>query len=224
MGADDASWFVSVLEKLGDLGKTTVADVIGNPSQKLRWRLHEIDWNHRGTPIKRSDLDWLAATYLKNEAEYPLWQFQVSTALGRVIGFWDELGSFNIVLLDRMHNLQPSSYSDYKLRAAPIALGEFASAIQIVEAQISTCGADCGCRQLYPKIQSALTHRLAFETMLVPMTNEMFNSISEALKRGLADCIGDILDVGLKTLAPLLTGVQSAEAASGTDGVEQANE
>ncbi|MGX1323727.1 hypothetical protein AB7M17_007180 [Bradyrhizobium sp. USDA 377] len=196
-GAKDASWFVSVLEKISDLSSKKVSDVLETPAEKLRWRLHEIDWNHRGVPIKRSDLNWIDKKYLDNDEEYPFWQFSVSTALGRIVGFWDEKGVFNVVLLDPAHNIQPSAYSDYKTREAPIAHGEYQIAITQIEARITACGEVCQCRGLYQHIQSALTHRLPFSTMLVSMPDKLFTRISDLIARGAANCVSDLLEIAV---------------------------
>lgn len=78
-------------------------------------RYHDIDWNKENIPIQRSDLNWLHKDYLENEDEYPLVQFMVSQALGRVVGFWDEYSVFNVVLLDPLHNIQPAGSFEYKV-------------------------------------------------------------------------------------------------------------
>jgi hypothetical protein len=196
-GAKDASWFVSVLEKISELSSKKVSDVVESPAEKLRWRLHEIDWNHRGIPIERADLNWIDKKYLSNSEEYPFWQFSVSKALGRVVGFWDERGVFNVVLLDPAHNIQPSAYSDYKTREALVAPGEFEIAITQIEARIGNCGDSCQCRGLYQHIQSALTHRLAFSTMLVSMPDYLFERVSRMIAQGTANCVSDLLELAV---------------------------
>ncbi len=196
----DASWFVSVFEKISDLCTKKVSDVLGSPAEKLRWRLHEIDWNHRGIPIQRSDLNWIEKKYLDNEEEYPFWQFSVSTALGRIVGFWDERGVFNAVLFDPSHNIQPSAYSDYMTREAPIAKGEFEIAIWHVESSIIACGDNCRCRGIYAAIQAQLTHRLHFSTLLVSMPDALFTRVTRIIEAGAANCVSDILEIAVAQL------------------------
>lgn len=43
-----------------------------------------------------------------------MYQFQLSTSKGRVVGYWDK-NIFNIVLLDPEHNLQPSKDHNYSV-------------------------------------------------------------------------------------------------------------
>jgi hypothetical protein len=110
------SWFVSLLERFRDLSKTELEMFFGNVALKDNWRYHRIDWESRNVPIKRSDLNWIDKHILDNEEEFPMWQFMISKANGRVVGFWNEDNSiFHVVLLDPMHNIQPSSYNNYKV-------------------------------------------------------------------------------------------------------------
>ncbi|MFH4782639.1 MULTISPECIES: hypothetical protein [Vibrio] len=109
------SWFVSLIEKLKDLSGKDVKSFVSTGEQRDAWRYHNIDWNQTNIPIQREDLDWLDKDYRENEAEYPIVQFQVSQALGRVVGFWDENSVFNILLLDPLHNIQPSKRYNYKV-------------------------------------------------------------------------------------------------------------
>ncbi len=41
--------------------------------------------------------------------------------MGRVVGFFDEDRVFNVVLLDPLHNIQPSKTYNYRVRASYIA-------------------------------------------------------------------------------------------------------
>lgn len=107
------SWFVSLIEKLKDLSGKDVKNFVSTGEQRDAWRYHNINWNQTNIPIQREDLDWLDKDYRENEAEYPIVQFQVSQALGRVVGFWDENSVFNILLLDPLHNIQPSKRYNY---------------------------------------------------------------------------------------------------------------
>lgn len=111
----DPTWFVSLMDKLSELSKKDINDFVSNGSEKDTWRYHPINWTQKNIPIQRSQLDWIQKDYLNNEAEYPLLQFQISKALGRVVGFWDEDQIFNIVLLDPLHNIQPSKYYNYRV-------------------------------------------------------------------------------------------------------------
>lgn len=181
---------------------------------KLHWRYHDINWNARAVPVERDNFDWIDRAYRDNPEEYPFVQFQLSKALGRVIGFWDETGIFNVVVLDPMHNMQPSDYSDYKLRETPIALGEFHAVMQVFEAKIQACAAEnCGCRGIYAEVQAAVTSSLPFATMLVPMEDALFERAAKCVASGLADAISDLIQIGIdaveKDMAPS-TGASKA--------------
>lgn len=111
----DSKWFVSLLEKLKDLSHKKVEDFLASDSEKNTWRYHNINWNQKNIPLKREELNWIDSRYLDNEIDYPLLQIQVSKSLGRVVGFWDENNIFNIVLLDPLHNIQPTKSFNYRV-------------------------------------------------------------------------------------------------------------
>ena len=111
----ESKWFVSLLERLKEISGKTVKEITERPNWQKFYRFHSIDWAMKNVPIERKDLDWVDPTYLKNEKDYPLYQFQISKATGRIIGFFDEVWNFNIVLIDPLHNLQPSKDFDYKV-------------------------------------------------------------------------------------------------------------
>lgn len=197
----DHSWFISLLEKLAALSAKGVSEVMTNPAEKKRWRLHEINWDHSAIPITRADLNWVERKYLENEDEFPFWQFSVSLALGRIVGFWDEEGTFNIVLLDPSHNIQPSAYSDYKVRPAPIAQGEFSEAALRIDLAIAGCGDGCGCKALYGQIQQSLTYRLDFSTMLVCMDDATFDLVATLIANGAVRNAGELMQLGVDALS-----------------------
>lgn len=124
VGQVSNKWFVSLLEKLKDLSKIKVSDLLENHALQGKWRFHKLDWDAKNCPITRADLS-LPKPY-DNDDEYPIWQFEVSQALGRVIGFI-EGQTFHIVLLDPQHNAQPSNYNDYKLKPTVVESSYYAS-------------------------------------------------------------------------------------------------
>ncbi len=123
----ESKWFVSLLEKLKELSYFEVEKFVEDSSQKSAWRYHPINWSQKNIPIKRDDLEWVDTQYLENEDEFPLLQFQISRALGRVVGFWDEKKIFNIVLLDPLHNIQPSKSHSYRVDKTGILGCEYSS-------------------------------------------------------------------------------------------------
>ncbi len=156
VGQQDSAWFASLLERLRDLSGETVSELSTNPGKKSQWRYHDIDWGAKNIPIARKDLSWVDKAYLDNDAEFVFQQFQISKALGRVVGFMDEAGTFNIVLLDPLHNAQPSKYNAYKIRDTVVTGSHFARVMVQIEARISGCGDTCGCRQIYGDLQGLI--------------------------------------------------------------------
>jgi hypothetical protein len=111
------TWFISLLERLKVLSARTVSSLLQASSEKgpSGYRFHAIDWSKRNVPIQREDLVWLRRDYLDNPESYPILQFQISKSLGRVVGFLDENSVFNILLLDPLHNIQPSKDYGYRV-------------------------------------------------------------------------------------------------------------
>lgn len=124
-------WFISFLDRLRDLSKTDKETFLEDHVIRQNWRYHEVDWNSYNIPIKRSDLKWLGKDIIENE-ELSFVQFHISKALGRVAGFWWE-NIFYIVLLDPLHNLQPSKYNNYEIRYSRPLACEFTSLLAQVE-------------------------------------------------------------------------------------------
>lgn len=109
------SWSISFLERLSVLSKERWDDLTGNPTKAQSLRFHPVDWNANRIPIAQTELSWLPPDYISNP-DFPFYQFHVSRALGRFMGFRDEYGVFQIVLVDPLHNLQPSSEFGYRVR------------------------------------------------------------------------------------------------------------
>lgn len=133
-------WVAALLERLADLSKERMDEMFSDRGKKDWWRIHEIDWNAEGIPIKRSDLGWVPEDFRENTDDYPFLQFQISKALGRVIGFLDDENVFNVVLLDPHHNMQPSKYFDYKVTWCQPAMADYPSLLaDVAEAKQAAC-------------------------------------------------------------------------------------
>lgn len=97
----------------------------------------------------------LGKTYLDNEVEYPFHQFQISQSLGRVVGFLDETSTFNIVLLDPKHNIQPTKSYDYKVTPCEPLGSQLTSLLLNIEAlkRTASCSAECATLAGLSKLQ-----------------------------------------------------------------------
>lgn len=110
----DGKWYISLLAKLKELSDKTIEEIFNSHSKA--YRFHQINWNQKGIETTREEIDWIPKDYYLKE-EYEFYQFNISLAFGRVVGFFDEDHIFHIVFLDPMHNMQPSSYTNYQVRA-----------------------------------------------------------------------------------------------------------
>jgi hypothetical protein len=142
---EEKSWFVSLLGALGQLNHLKIEEVQDEGELSDHWRYHPINWTMNNVPISKSDLDWLPKDYAENAEEFPISQFQISKTKGRVIGFFDEQWIFQIVLLDPMHNIQPSKDFNYRVRQTNVLKDDFTSVCEAVERarHKATCGHDC---------------------------------------------------------------------------------
>lgn len=112
----DANWLAGFLEKLRDLSGMSTDEVTRPGRMQEVLRYHRIDWNHKNAPVNRQHFNWVPKTILENEDEFPFVQFAVSKALGRIVGFWEADSVFQILVIDRNHNLQPSKKHNWQIR------------------------------------------------------------------------------------------------------------
>lgn len=145
LGNTDTKWFVSLLDRLKTFSEFNPQKFEQNHSIKIANRYHKINWNSKNIPYQRSDFDWLPLSIRDNEEDFPFFQFQVSTGLGRVIGFWDLHKTFQIVLLDPAHNMQPSKNYNYKVDDTVNLVCEMTSLLIDVEAARDTVCSDDAC-------------------------------------------------------------------------------
>lgn len=115
LGETSSKWFVSLMNKLKDLSHVNPQEFERDVSLKNANRYHKINWQSKNIPYERADFNWIAKEIIENDEEFPFFQFQISKALGRIIGFWDLNRRFQVVLLDTKHNMQPSKVYNYKV-------------------------------------------------------------------------------------------------------------
>lgn len=127
----EMEWFTSVFERLRDTSKMEYTGMTGVLENGYRY--HIINWDSKKCPLIRDQFDWIDSNYLHNEIEYPFCQFHVSKGKGRIIGFWDENNIFQIILLDPLHNLQPSSKVNYEIRDTFPIMSEYDSLLVDVQ-------------------------------------------------------------------------------------------
>lgn len=119
-------WHVGLLERLTVLSKMTPKQVFEGNAGSDSLRCHKIDWSAKGVVAKRSDFYWLPSVILDNEDEFPLMQISISTGTGRIVGFLDNnSATFNVIVLDPNHNLQPSRKHGYQITPTTIGISQY---------------------------------------------------------------------------------------------------
>ncbi len=190
----DSGWFISLLERLQDLSSVNKDQLDTNPVYRDNYRYHQINWGHRNVPISRSDLNWINREYLNNETEFPFYQFHISQALGRIVGFWDSSSLvFHIVLLDPLHNIQPSQINNYKVDDCyPVNCQYTALLGHIDNMKRRTCNNDqCG----YKPVVNAITPHIYPERIVIAhLEEDTFNEYEEALR---TRSIGELIQLGI---------------------------
>jgi hypothetical protein len=126
----DVNWFASLFTRLKELCKHDIDALTYDWGLSDAWRYHAIDWTSKKIPISRSDLD-LPGNIANNEEEYPMMQLAISTGRGRIVGYWDS-EIFNIVLLDPLHNIQPSKDYDYNVDDSKPTTSQYSSLLKDV--------------------------------------------------------------------------------------------
>ena len=187
-------WFASVFNRLHELGAIPIEEFKGNPKTQAWHRYHAIDWTARNIPIQRREMTWIHSDYRDNEEEFPLMQFHISKAVGRVIGFWDEYDVFNIIALDSLHNLQPSKDYGYAVREGTPLRCDYTSLLHDLEvAKDQPCQiADCSLRLAVHKLPSD-DHK--HEVLILRLDNGTVEMVRTLQARGCT--ITDIFESGV---------------------------
>lgn len=130
------------MDQLKALGMYTRDQIQESPELFQRFRHHKLNYNIPNTPINSSHFSWLPKEYYENE-EFSIWQFQVSKANGRFLGFYDENNVFQIVHFDPLHNAQPSKDFDYKVDDCHPIGTVYENLVTHIEHQHAICAACC---------------------------------------------------------------------------------
>lgn len=198
----DASWLVSVFERLSELSKYKIEEFRISTEMHSAWRYHKIDWNQKNIPVQRSDLNWISRDYLDNSDEYPLLQFQISKSLGRVIGFWDERDVFNVVLLDPFHNMQPAKSHEYRVDpCAPLSCDYTSLVLEVESITSNVCEKqNCDHRMHF---KSAVTRKKMLEShnvLIVKLTDEQKEYADQIMTERKDTSMSDVFSAGLEKI------------------------
>lgn len=192
-------WYVSVLSRLQQLSKEPI-EQLQDRLKASALRYHEIDWKARNIPVSRTDFGSVPREYLDNEDEYPFYQVHISKAVGRIVGFWDEEGVFNVVIFDPLHNIQPSKHVAYNVQPSPILDCEFTSILRAVETVKGTQCDSSSCR-LNGAIQKLPTHHQESpEVLVLPFMPGAIETATKLLDEGKAKSMSEIFETGVLSL------------------------
>ncbi|HEX4335779.1 MAG TPA: hypothetical protein VH062_07680 [Polyangiaceae bacterium] len=193
-----AHWFVALLNRLRELCFEDVDAFRASGYKHEVLRYHEVNWGAPNIPIARRDCTWVPREYLENEVDYPFYQFQISTALGRVAGFWDEQQVFNIVMLDPLHNLQPAKDYNYRVEATGDLRCEYSELLHKLDTVCdeTTCGASCATRARFLELRAG-SHLV--KAIVIPIDEEQRRDVLQLVNDGRS--LREILETGLITLA-----------------------
>lgn len=194
------SWFVSLLERLRDLSKYTVEEFLRNIDLQDAYRFHAINWSAKNCPIKRQDLHWIPPHILENNEDFPLVQIHVSKALGRIVGFFDSNHTFNIVLLDPLHNIQPAKCVDYKIRDCDIVGCQYTSLLYKVSSLLDRKCKNGACENAHElkRMIQIRDNLLAANCAMIFISDENKVWYDELEQSGIVDSIDDIFTAGLE--------------------------
>lgn len=179
-GKDDR-WMSGLLEQLRNLSEKDFDDLTSQLDLKKQLRFHQIDLTNGKSALVEKDFDFIPDEYKQHGEDCVYWQFEISKATGRVIGFFNEENTiFYIVFLDPNHNAQLSLYNDYKVRKIEPGISEIEDLrLQIAQKNCSgtniKCLYDesvhlCVCRELFEKFDSLMregTLQTKFQEFLI---------------------------------------------------------
>lgn len=117
----DGTWFASLLSKLKELSGVKIDKFMKSDETRNYWRFHKIDFSKKNVPLSKEKF-WELLPEAARSDETDICQFMISLANGRVVGYFDASSVFNIVLLDPLHNIQPSKSFDYAVNPTGIKL------------------------------------------------------------------------------------------------------
>lgn len=114
--------------------KMTVEEFKQSSSLRDQFHYHELVWT--SAPIDRAEFNWVDANIIENPEEFPFFQFSISAGTGRVVGVFDGV-TFYILLLDPMHNIYLTHHSNYKVSPTTVGKCQFTQLVEKTEQIVS---------------------------------------------------------------------------------------
>ncbi len=178
----EPKWFVSLLERLKDLSSKERSSFFNDRNSLRLYKYHKIDWNSRNIPIDKSEINWVDKHYIENDEDFPFFQFKVSKAKGRIVGFWNETNTiFYIVLVDPLHNLQPSKDFNYNVEDCYPLSCEYSSLIKDIE-ELSNIPAGCSECNIKTQLKTIPTKLNKSRVVMGFLDDDFFENYNEVLE------------------------------------------
>ncbi|PJJ68142.1 hypothetical protein [Chryseobacterium geocarposphaerae] len=194
VGDKNASWFISVLDKLKDMCNYDIDSFLANATIKQASRYHKINWEQKNIPLAREDFNWIDKSIIQNDDEFPFVQFQISKSLGRVVGFWYE-SIFYIVILDPMHNIQPAKSYNYAVDKTKIADNDYTSLLMDIDKiRRISCNHDCN---IYKELCLIPTKMNTSNFYYFSLEDDYYAEFTEKIKD---KSITELIELGIASL------------------------
>jgi hypothetical protein len=195
----DGKWFISLLERMKDVSQEPLKRIQTDRGLQDSLRYHDINWGQTNIPIKREDLTSLPQDIRENENDFPIFQFSISKALGRIAGFWDD-SVFNVVLLDPYHNLQPLKEFNYRVTATSEMPNEhemLVANLNLIKKSATNCsGGVCSTQKALQFIE---LHDQPFGILYLDA--DYFNKAKELIKTGKVKSVEELTELGVLQLS-----------------------
>lgn len=118
-------WMSGLLQQLALLSDKDPESLLSSHANRNQLRLHTLDFSPGKSALSMADFSFIGKENMPDGDENRFWQIEISTANGRIIGFFSaDHTVFYIVFLDPNHNAQLSNYSNYKVRKIEPCLSE----------------------------------------------------------------------------------------------------
>lgn len=179
-GLDRSSnnWFVAMLGQLKKVGTIDVDRLSKDKVIQSELRYHPINWTAEGVKLNRNYFQWIDKDVLGNEDEFPFYQFQISTGMGRIVGYWYE-DVFHIIAFDPLHNLQPSKKHNYQIRPCSPVESDLTTLLYALDkVKRQKCSDDCKIKKGLDRLNDPLKDTNAVLLFLDDEFRDQFEKIS----------------------------------------------
>jgi len=191
IGGEDAGWFAALFERLKIFSQFTVSEVLEKLNLRDKLRFHPVNWSAKNMPIQKKDLVEVPRN-IRDGPEFELYQFQLSKATGRVIGFFDMDMVFHILLLDPLHNLQPSKDFNWRVRPTDLSRTPYQAIKSLVANTIQMLEAGRTIEEVAQYLRKGISIETPSSKFIV-VGEDVSDVLTEAMQRGGDSCVEDLL-------------------------------